>query len=45
VHFEIARGDQGWRVVGIQIAPTASSSLDAVWPLYLSTPLPEIKTS
>jgi hypothetical protein len=45
VHFEIARGDQGWRVVGIQTAPTASSSLDTVWPLNLSTPLPEIKTS
>lgn len=32
VHFEVARGDGGWRVVGIQTTPTTASSLDAVWP-------------
>ncbi|MDH6244071.1 hypothetical protein [Mycobacterium sp. OTB74] len=32
VHFEVARGEGGWRVVGIQTTPTTASSLDAVWP-------------
>jgi hypothetical protein len=32
VHFEIGRGPAGWRILGVQAAPTSSSSLDAVWP-------------
>jgi hypothetical protein len=31
-HFEISRGPAGWRIVGIQITPTASDSLTTVWP-------------
>jgi len=31
-HFEVARGPAGWRIVGIQAAPTASDSLNDVWP-------------
>ena len=31
-HFEVARGPAGWRIVGIQAAPTTSDSLNAVWP-------------
>jgi hypothetical protein len=31
-HFEIARGAAGWRILGVQAIPTASDSLDAVWP-------------
>lgn len=32
VHFELARGPEGWRVVSIQATPTPSDSLDDVWP-------------
>jgi hypothetical protein len=31
VHFEVARGSAGWRVVGIQEAPTRADSLNAAW--------------
>jgi hypothetical protein len=31
VHFEVARGSTGWRVVGIQSVPTAADRLDAAW--------------
>jgi hypothetical protein len=31
VHFEVARGSAGWRVVGIQTAPTRADSLNAAW--------------
>jgi glyoxylase-like metal-dependent hydrolase (beta-lactamase superfamily II) len=31
-HFEVARGTEGWRIVGIQAAPTTSDSLKDVWP-------------
>jgi glyoxylase-like metal-dependent hydrolase (beta-lactamase superfamily II) len=31
-HFEVARGPEGWRVVGIQTAPTTSDSLNDAWP-------------
>jgi hypothetical protein len=31
VHFEVARGSAGWRVVGIQTAPTTATSLNAAW--------------
>lgn len=31
MHFEIARGSAGWRVVGIQEALTRADSLNAVW--------------
>jgi hypothetical protein len=31
VHFEIARSDDGWRVVGIQTSDTTMSSLDWLW--------------
>ncbi|MET8953751.1 DUF6841 family protein [Streptomyces sp. NPDC004393] len=31
VHFEVARGAAGWRVVGIQLVPTTEDSLDAAW--------------
>ena len=31
VHFEVARGSAGWRVVGIQDAPTRADSLNAAW--------------
>jgi hypothetical protein len=31
VHFEIARGSSGWRVVGIQSVPTTADSLEAAW--------------
>jgi hypothetical protein len=31
VHFEVARGSAGWRVVGIQKAPTSANSLNAAW--------------
>jgi hypothetical protein len=30
-HFEVARGSAGWRVVGIQTAPTRADSLNAAW--------------
>ena len=32
VHFELARSDDGWRVVGIQTSDTTMSSLDRLWP-------------
>jgi glyoxylase-like metal-dependent hydrolase (beta-lactamase superfamily II) len=32
VHFEIARGPEGWRIISIQAKPTASDSLNTVWP-------------
>jgi glyoxylase-like metal-dependent hydrolase (beta-lactamase superfamily II) len=32
VHFEVARGPAGWRIVGIQAAPTSSDSLNTAWP-------------
>jgi hypothetical protein len=31
-HFEVARGQAGWRVIGIQTTPTTSDSLNNVWP-------------
>jgi hypothetical protein len=31
-HFEIARSNDGWRVVGIQTSDTTMSSLDRLWP-------------
>jgi hypothetical protein len=31
VHFEVARESVGWRVVGIQEAPTRADSLNAAW--------------
>jgi hypothetical protein len=31
VHFEVARGSAGWRVVGIQTAPTRANALNAAW--------------
>jgi len=31
-HFEVARGPARWRVIGIQAAPTASDTLEDVWP-------------
>jgi glyoxylase-like metal-dependent hydrolase (beta-lactamase superfamily II) len=31
-HFEVARGQAGWRVVGIQALPTTSDSLNDAWP-------------
>ena len=31
-HFEVARGPAGWRIVGIQAAPTSSESLKNIWP-------------
>ena len=31
VHFEVARGSSGWRVIGIQTAPTSAEALTAVW--------------
>lgn len=31
VHFEVARGSVGWRVVGIQRAPTTAISLNTAW--------------
>jgi hypothetical protein len=31
VHFEVALGSTGWRVVGIQAAPTFADDLTAAW--------------
>jgi hypothetical protein len=31
-HFEVARGPQGWRILGVQATPTASDSLNFAWP-------------
>jgi hypothetical protein len=31
-HFEVARGQAGWRIISIQAAPTSSDSLNSVWP-------------
>ncbi|MDT5129665.1 MAG: hypothetical protein QOI28_2037 [Mycobacterium sp.] len=31
-HFEVARGPHGWRILGIQAAPTTSDSLNTAWP-------------
>jgi glyoxylase-like metal-dependent hydrolase (beta-lactamase superfamily II) len=31
-HFEISRGPAGWRVIGIQAAPTTTGSLKNAWP-------------
>ena len=31
VHFEVARGSAGWRMVGIQTAPTSANTLNAAW--------------
>jgi hypothetical protein len=30
-HFELARGPEGWRIVGIQAIPTASDTLNSAW--------------
>ena len=38
VHFEVARGPAGWRIVGIQAIPTASDSLNTAWPQANYTP-------
>ncbi|MEU1205074.1 hypothetical protein [Nocardia sp. NPDC005825] len=32
VHFEIAKSDSGWRVVGVQATDTTSDSLAEIWP-------------
>jgi glyoxylase-like metal-dependent hydrolase (beta-lactamase superfamily II) len=31
-HFEVARGPEGWRIIGIQATPTTSDSLNVIWP-------------
>ncbi len=31
-HFEVARGPHGWRILGVQAAPTTSDSLNTAWP-------------
>lgn len=31
-HFEVAKSEHRWRVVGIQSAATSADSLEAVWP-------------
>ena len=31
VHRALARGPEGWRMVGIQTAPTAADALNAAW--------------
>jgi hypothetical protein len=31
VHRALARGPEGWRMVGIQKAPTAADALNAAW--------------
>jgi hypothetical protein len=31
VHFEVARGSAGWRVVGIEETPTRADSVNAAW--------------
>ena len=31
-HFEVAKSEEGWRVVGIQATATDADSLDDVWP-------------
>ena len=31
-HFEVARSAAGWRIIGVQAIPTASDSLNDVWP-------------
>lgn len=31
-HFEVAKSEEGWRVVGIQATGTDKDTLDAVWP-------------
>ena len=33
-HFEVAKSDKGWRVVGVQAAATTEDSLEAVWPRH-----------
>lgn len=30
-HFEVAKSDQGWRVIGIQATATDKDSLDEIW--------------
>jgi uncharacterized protein YhdP len=34
VHFELARNQDGWRIVGIQTSDTSMSSLDRLWPQH-----------
>ena len=31
VHFEVARGAAGWRIIGVQAVPTTSESLNDAW--------------
>ena len=31
-HFELAKSEKGWRVVGVQATATDEDSLEAVWP-------------
>jgi len=31
-HFEVARGPEGWRILGVQATPIASDSLNTIWP-------------
>jgi uncharacterized NTF2-like protein DUF6841 len=31
-HFEVAKSEEGWRVIGVQSAATEASSLDEAWP-------------
>lgn len=31
-HFEVGRGSKGWRILGVQAAPTTSDSLNIAWP-------------
>jgi hypothetical protein len=33
-HFEISRGQAGWRIVGIQTSSTTADTLSAAWPSH-----------
>jgi hypothetical protein len=35
-HFELSRGHEGWRIVGVQSLSTTADTLSAVWPLATS---------
>ena len=39
-HFEVAKSDQGWRVIGVQAAATDKNSLDEVWPREVMSSAP-----
>jgi hypothetical protein len=40
-HFDVAKGDAGWRVVGIQSAATQLDCLEHIWPLPRAQEVPE----